>query len=209
MPYTVGFQFVGHELLSYEMAWIVMRVFVPIGIPKLGHQLCRSIAEMERHGEIPCVPHERERLVYAIVGRVALRRCSQVDSSLCQWDTSLGPSYLHDSVKGGVGQQQCVRVGKADILACRYDKAAGDELRVLAALYHPCHPVKGCVRVRSTNRLDECGDDVVVHLTILVVGERVLLQTCCDNIVSDDDITILRRLYHKLQNIKKLPGVAS
>ena len=49
--------------------------------------------------------------------------------------------------------------------------APGDELGVLPRVDHPGEPVEGGVGVAAAHRLDEGGDDVVVHVAGLVVGQ--------------------------------------
>ena len=186
MPQAFVLQVVGHVLLRGEVTLVVVRIFVAVAVAEVFHERRRSVAQVQGYGQVAGLAHLGESVVDAEVGRVALGRCGEIDARLCQCDACLGPANLHDGVEGGIGEQQCVGVGESDVLGGRDDHAAGNELRVFPTLYHACHPVEGGVGVAATDALDEGGDDVVVHLAVLVVGQGVLLQALLDEGVGDD-----------------------
>ena len=73
-------------------------------------------------------------------------------------------------VERRVGQQQRVGIGQADVFRRADHEAAGDKLRLLAALNHTRQPVERGVGVAAAYAFDESRDNVVVHLALLVVG---------------------------------------
>ena len=164
---------------------------------------------MERNRLVASATYQCQSIVYAVICRVALGACSQIDGSLGKRNASFGPSYLHYGVEGGIGQKQGVRVGKSYILGSRDNQSAGYELRVFSSFNHACHPVECGVGVGAAYRLDEGRDDVVMHLAVLIVGKWVLLQTALHNLVGNNHLIVAVGLDNKLQYIEKLARVAS
>ena len=69
-----------------------------------------------------------------------------------------------------------LRVGKADILYCHADQAAGNEQRFLACHQHARHVIQRRLRIGPANRLVQGGNQVVMPLAILVVHRHPALQ---------------------------------
>lgn len=99
--------------MGCEIAWIVVRVFISVVITQALHELCGSIAQMQRHGLIAGLLHQRQGIVDSFVCRIALGACGEIYHSLSQRNASLGPTYLHYGIKGGIGKQQGVWIGKS------------------------------------------------------------------------------------------------
>ena len=127
-----------------------MRVIVSVTVSEILHKSGGSVTQMERHRKIACTPHYVKCGADAHIRRIALRACGKIDSSLSQRYTAFRPPYLCDGVEGCVGKKQGVGIGKPDVLSRAYDQAAGNELGVLTALYHACHPIKRRIRVAAT-----------------------------------------------------------
>ena len=115
-----------------------------------------------------------------LVGGVGLRREGEVDGGLGEVERALGQADPVDRAGGGVGDQQRLRVGVADVLGGEDDHAAGDEARVLAALQHHRQVVERGVDVGAAGRLDPGRDEVVVAVALAVVVERLALQRVLD-----------------------------
>ena len=164
---------------------------------------------MEGNGQITRLLNRRQGGPDAHIRRVALRRSSQIDRSLGQRDAPFRPAYLHHGIEGGIGQEQRVGIGQADVFCGADDESAGNELRVFPTLYHACHPVECCIGVAAANALDEGRDDVVMHLAVFVVGQRILLQACLDEFVGNNDGLCRLRLYHEFQNVQQLACIAA
>lgn len=120
-----------------------------------------------------------------------------------------GPSYFHHGIEGGIGQQQGVRIGQADILGGTDHHSAGNKLGVFPTLYHAGHPVEGGIGVAATDALDEGRYDIIVHLAVFVVGQRILLQTADNKFVGDDHLAGIGRFHDELQDVEQLTGIAS
>ena len=115
---------------------------------------------------------------------------------------------LVDSIETGICQQQCVRVGKADILRGENHKSAGDKSRFLATRQHSCQVVDSCIGITAADTLDKCRDYVVVLLAILVVEGDVLLQTLGDVAVVDCDFAI-GRTNQDVEDVEQLAGITA
>ena len=115
-----------------------------------------------------------------------------------------------DYLEAGVGQQQGIGIGQADVLGGQDAQAACDEKRVLTAVQHACKPIDGRIRVGTAHGLDECGDDVVVHLTALVVDGDVLLQAFRNRlIVNDNGLVRQMGVHYYLQYVQQFPGISA
>ena len=104
-----------------------------------------------------------------------------------------------------VGQQEGVGVGKPYVFACQYHEPAGDKLGLFASLYHACQVVDGCVGIAAAHTLDECRYEVVVHLAVLVVCQRVLLQALCHELVGYD----VGLVGHEFEYVEQFSGIAA
>ena len=202
VPQTFVHQCIGEILLGRKVAGEVVRILIAIMIAQLFHQFCRCITDRQRHRLVASAPHERKGCVHTQIGTVALRRGGQIDRCLCQWDATFGPAYLHHGVEGGIGQQQGVGIGQADILSGTDHQTAGDELRVFPTLYHACQPVERRVGVGTADALDEGRDDIIVHLPVLIVGQRILLQPIHHQLIGDNDFIRYFSLDNQLQDIQ-------
>ena len=77
-------------------------------------------------------------------------------------------------------------VGVAHVLGGADHDAPRDELRVLAGIDHAREPVERGVGVAPAHGLDERGDDVVVHVAVLVVGEPMTGVRLLHELAGDD-----------------------
>ena len=125
---------------------------------------------MQGYRQITCLAYQGKRIVDSHVSGVALGTGGQIYGTLRQGNASLWPTDFHHGIKRGVGQQEGVWIRQADVFRRTDDQPAGDESWILASLHHARQPVDGAVGVGATDGLDEGGDDVVVHLPVLVVG---------------------------------------
>ena len=186
-------EFLGHILLVDEVSREIVGILVILAVAQLLHQAGGGVAQVERHGGVARLVYQGEGVIDGEVGAVALGAGGKVDGAFTQGDAALWPAYLVDDVKRGVGQQQGIGVGQADVLGCKDAQPPGDELGVLAASDEPCQPIDGRIGVAAAYALDEGRDDIVVHLAALVKRERVLLQAVGDDIVVDDHgLTLLQ-----------------
>ena len=130
-----------------------------------------AVAQVARHLPTRPAAHLVEGGVDAGLGGVRLGREREVGRRLGEVDAALGHADDLGGAEGGVRDQQRLRVRVADVLGGADHDAARDELGVLARVEHAGEPVERRVRVAPAHRLDERGDDVVVHVAGLVVGE--------------------------------------
>ena len=189
------------------MPLVVVRILVILAVIQLLHQLRGGVTEVERHGQVARLTHQRQRTVDGQISRVALRTARQIDRRLGQDDAPLRPPDLLQRLEASVGQQQRVGVGQPDVLRRRDDQPTRNELRILASLDHPRQPVDGRVRVATTDRLDEGRDDVVMHLAALVVGCGVLLQTLHDLPIRDLDRPLRLGRDDQVEDVEQLSRV--
>ena len=75
-----------------------------------------------------------------------------------------------DRARRGVGDDEPVRVGHADVLRREDHQPAGDEARVLARFEHAREPVEPGVDVGAADALDERREHVVV--LVVAVAQR-------------------------------------
>ena len=190
------------------MTRIVVRILVAVVIPQLLHQLSRCIADRQWNRLITRLSNQCQCSIDAQIGRITLWRRSQIDRTLRQSDASLGPSNLHHRIESSIGQQQRIGISQPDILGSRDHQSTGDELRILTTLTHASHPIESSIRIATSDTFDKGRDDVIVHLAVLIVGQRILLQACFHQFVGDDHIAILR-LHHQFQDIQQFTGIAT
>ena len=129
--------------------------------------------------------------VFSIYGREMLRSMHEVDG--------------HQAgliLKGFVGVGESGR-------GSRNHQSAGNESRIFASFHHTGQPVDRSVGITATNRLDESGDNVIMHLSILVVCQRILLQPFGHHFIGDDNSLFRFRLHNEFQYIKQLAGVST
>ena len=186
-----------------------MGVFVILAVSQVFHQRCRRITQMQRHRKVSCLSYLSQRICYTHIGRIALGAGGQIYSSLGQRNTSLGPSYLHYGVKRGIGHQKSIGIGQAHILGGRYHQTACNECGILTSLHHTCQPVKGCIGITSAYGFDEGRYDIIVHLTVLIVCKRVLLQTLIHDFIGYYNLIGTFGLNHQLKDVEQFAGIAS
>ena len=116
MPDALLLHGIGQILLIDKMSLKIMGIFVILAISQLVHQFGRSIAQMQRHGQVSRLLHHLQGRVDGIVGRIAFRACRQIDGSLGQRYASFGPAYLGEGIKAGVGYQLGIGIGQTYIL---------------------------------------------------------------------------------------------
>ena len=75
---------------------------------------------------------------------------------------------VFDCVRGGVRDQQRLRVGEPDVFTCEDHQSTRDEPRVLPRVEHAREPVNARVGVGAADRLDERRHDVVVLVVPVV-----------------------------------------
>ena len=54
---------VGEILLLHEIAGVIMRILIAGSISEVGHQLCRRVSKVERHGQVAGAVHGRFSIV--------------------------------------------------------------------------------------------------------------------------------------------------
>lgn len=133
MPEACAFQFFGQVVLVDKMSWEVVGIFIVGTIAQFFHQFGGCVAQMERHGEVASLVHVGKRLVNCEIGTITLLAGGEIDGTFAQRDASLGPAYLIDDVEGGIGEQQSIGIGEANIFSSEDAQAAGDELGVFSA----------------------------------------------------------------------------
>ena len=82
-----------------------------------------------------------------LVGAVAFWRGSQVYSCLSEGYLAFGLTDKLNGLLSGDGNDECLRVGHADILGCGDHEASGDEADVFTAFEHSGEPVERGVRI--------------------------------------------------------------
>ena len=111
-----------------------------------------------------------------------------------------------DRLRSRDGDEECARIGVADVLGCEHDHPSRDEACVLATFEHRREVVNRCVRVATTHRLDERGREVVVRIRALVVDDRTLARCVLD--VGFGDLAA-RRLMRELDDVQRGARVAA
>ena len=113
----------------------------------------------------------RRRLCRAERGidRVRFGRRAEIDDHLGDRQFALRRAETFVSFPAGQRLGQRVRIGHADILGGEADQAAGDVAGVFAAGQHAREPIQRRIGIRTTQRLMQRGDQVVVLFPILVV----------------------------------------
>ena len=86
----------------------------------------------------------------------------EVEHRVREVEAGFGHPDELDRAGGGIGDDERVGVGEADVLGREDHEAARDVARVLAGFDHAREPVEARIGIRAADRLDERGDDVVV-----------------------------------------------
>ena len=168
------------------MSRIIVRIFIAIMIPQVFHQLGRRIADMQRHRQITRLLHRGNGIIDTQIRTVALRTGSEIHHRFGKCNSCLRPAYLHHRIEGCIRQQESIRIRQPHILARTDYQSPGDKLRIFAALYHTCHPIERRIRVTASNTLDEGRDDVIMHLALLIISQRILLQLFLYHLIGDN-----------------------
>ena len=191
------------------MSRIIVRIFIAIMIAQVFHQFGRRIADMQRHRQITRLLHCSNGIIDTQIRTVALRTGSEIHHRFGKCNPCLRPAYLHHRIKGSIRQQERIRIRQPHILACTDHHSPGDELRIFAALYHTRHPVECRIRVTASNTLDEGRDDVIMHLALLIISQRILLQLFLYHLISDNHFIAACRFHHQFQDIEQFPGITA
>ena len=172
-----------------------------------------TIAQVVGHLAHRAVAHFAQRRIDRGLGAVGLRRQRQVNGGLGQVDAALRVADDLGSPEGGLGHEQSLGVGVPDILRGSDVHAAGDELRILSPVDHAGEPVHGGIRIAAPHALDERGDDVVVHVLVLVVGQRAVGRGGPHHGLGDGNGGLLRARRHhtsgQLQRCERPAAVAA
>ena len=155
-------------LLRDHPGGVVVGVDVALAVAERGGALVVGIAQVRRN----LLVHAGAHVVLGPAERhhdgVGLGRPGQVDHRLGQVQGGLRQADVLDGPGSGLGHQQGLGVGQADVLAGQDDHAAGQEAGVLPRLDHAGHPVQAGVGVRAPHALDQGADLVVVLVGALV-----------------------------------------
>ena len=164
---------------------------------------------MKRNRKIPCLTNQLKSRINPFVGRVAFGTCCQINCSLSQRNSSFRPTDFHHGIESCVCKQQCIRISKTDIFGSRNDKTARNKSRIFPTLYHTCKPVQCPIRIASSNRLNKSRNNVVVHFSIFVISQRILLQTLHNLIICYHNRHVIVCFYYQLQYIQQFSGISS
>ena len=163
---------VGRVLLADNAFRRVVRVAVALGVAEPSGAGIAAVAQRRGYRAGSSSADIRLRRVDGRNDGVRLGRKRQMDRCLSKVDPGLGQPDERDRLRGCRCGEQGGRVGQPDVLAGVHDEAPRDEARIFAGLDHPGQVVQGGVDIRSTNRLDECADHVIVLVTVAVVPDR-------------------------------------
>ena len=177
----------GQVVLLDKIALKVVGVLVSRAVVEVFHELGRGVAQVQRYGLAPGLFDHCQGAVDGRVGRITFGRSGQINSALRKYDPRFGHADHADSVHGGGGQQQGVRVGEAHIFGGQNNHAPCDKFDVFPAIEHPRQPVHGRVGVAAPHTFDKSGNDVVVLLAGFVVQSGVLLNEFAHQIIRDDE----------------------
>lgn len=119
MPEYFSFSGIRQELLPYEMAGIIMGIFIVFTVVELFHQAGRRIAQMKWHRKIACLPDKVKSRIDRQIGGVAFGGCREIDRTLGERNPSLRPAYLMNRIKRGIGKKKRVRVSESRYLPRR------------------------------------------------------------------------------------------
>ena len=208
-PQTAVFQLVGQKLLLDEVPGIIVRILIIVSITQLFHQFGRCIAQVQGYGQIAGLAYKFQGIVDGHVGGVTLRACGEVNGGFRQRDASFGPTHFHYGVETRIGNQQGVRVCQSHVFRSGNDEAAGDECGIFSGFHHAGQPIDGTVGITATDGLDEGGNDIIMHLSVFVVGKRILLQAFCHHLIGDDDGISGFGRNNEIQDVEQFAGVST
>jgi hypothetical protein len=149
----------------------------------------------------------RRRFLQRRVRRVRLRRAGEVDGRLREVQPRLRQADVLHRLCRRHCDEQCMRVGVADVLGGEHDHPPRDEAGVLAALEHDREVVDRRLHVARARRLDPRRDEVVVRVARLVVVERPLPRRVLDMLLGDRATRC--RLRRELEDAERRARVAA
>ena len=116
-----------------------------------------------------------------------------------------------DDLETGVCQEKCIGIGKAYILGSGKAETPGNEQRILTSVEHPGEVIYRCIGIGAADGLYEGGNDVEVHLPVLVIYGKVLLNAIRYGLVADDYRTRLpcERIHDDFQDVQEFPCITS
>ena len=113
-------------------------------------------------------------------------------------------------IESGICKKQCIRIGEADIFRSQYHHTPCYEFRFLTSRNHPRKPIKSGIGVGTAYALYKSGNYIIVHLSVLIVGGRILLKAVSDYPVIDHHSFTRRcRLLKEVYYIKKFTSIAT
>ena len=143
--------------------------------------------------------HLGKRGVDSRLGRIAFRRKGDIDGGLGQVDSALGVPDDLGRLERGFSNEKSLRIGVANIFGGMNHHAARDVLRILPTVDHAGKPIERRVGIAAAHGLDERGNDVVVHVLVLVVGERPMRGRLAHDIGGDEGRLVGRARFHHLR----------
>lgn len=198
-------------LLFYIVVRIIMGIPVPNAMTQILVSSIMGILEMCRYRRPFCLDalhcfgdrHYR---------RIALRCGRHVEH--CLGENNLGlrhPDPLH-SLGRGYRHRKCHGIGISYILGGTDHNSAGNKADILPCVEHLCQIIDRRIRIRSPHTFDECGNCVVMIVSILIIAYNPLLNTFGDDLkrqVNHPVYTPLRRQYGKFHRIQSKSCVSS
>ena len=167
-----GLHLGGPVLLRNPSRRRVVRVHVTLPVTELAGARVTGVPQVHRHGSRGAVAHVLDRGADPRDHGVRLRRQREVDDGLGEVETRFGHADELDGAGGGVGHEQRLRVGHADVLGGQDHEAARHETWVLPRFQHARQPVQPRIRIRPADALDERGQDVVVLVVAVPHGAQ-------------------------------------
>ena len=187
-----------------------MGVLVSIAVAQFFHQFGGCIADGEGDRKVARFFHLDQGIFQRHIGSIALGGGGQINGGFRQGNATFRHADLGHHLEAGIGQQEGVGIGEAHILRRTQAKAPGNEQRILSAINHAGKVIDGRIRVRPADALDKGGNDVIMHLPILVIDGHVFLNRGSHGGVVDDDRGVSGLcIHHQFQNIEKFAGISS
>src|SRR5215204_1354536 len=137
-----GLDVVGPVLLGHPPRRRVVRVHVTLPVAELAGARVTGVSQVDGNRAGGSVAHVLDCGADPRDHGVRLGREREVDDGLGEIEARLGHSDELDGAGGGVGDEQRLRVGHADVLRGEDDEAAGDQARVLPRFEHAGEPVQ-------------------------------------------------------------------
>ena len=111
------------------------------------------------------------------VDGIGFGRGGEIDGGLGKGEFALGRTQIVVSILGGVGDNQCLRIGEADVLHRHPHQAPADlKLRPLAGVEHAGEVVESRVGIGAAHRFMQRRDQVVVTVLAFVIDRRAPLD---------------------------------